>query len=167
MLIIIALCPPMHIQDPARTYWLLSLALALLLPLVLLQVKRLALRHLHQLALPTTLVSLHFKIDSVNWHVPTVPQYAIAGGRNEHACGVQVADWRLGSVNSWNVKTRATVLYPWPDVNVHPIRAPAAAPADAEEDDDMEADAGRSMMTCGLCSEMLGLVHITNLWHYH
>ncbi len=59
---------------------------------------------------------------------------------------LQVAEWRLGSVNSWNVKTRATTLYPWPDVNVHPLKAasePAAAAADIEGAED-EEEAGKT-----------------------
>ncbi|KAK9864373.1 hypothetical protein WJX84_000908 [Apatococcus fuscideae] len=53
----------------------------------------------------------------------------------------QVAEWRLGSVNSWNVKTQATVLYPWPDVNVHPVHgvgAPSSTHADQESLEDEE-----------------------------
>ena len=48
-----------------------------------------------------------------------------------------MAEWRLGSVNSWNVKTQATVLYPWPDVNVHPVDGaggPSANAGDADQE---------------------------------
>ncbi|KAK9863377.1 hypothetical protein WJX84_002362 [Apatococcus fuscideae] len=56
----------------------------------------------------------------------------------------QVAEWRLGSVNSWNVKTQATVLYPWPNVNVHPVKGAAGPSAgnDVMEEDQSEEEEG-------------------------
>lgn len=63
---------------------------------------------------------------------------------NPQPCWLQVAEWRLGSVNSWNVKTQATVLYPWPNVNVHPVKGAAGPSAgnDVMEEDQSEEEEG-------------------------
>lgn len=56
-----------------------------------------------------------------------------------------MAEWRLGSVNSWNVKTQATVLYPWPDVDVHPVdgaRGPSASGPDADQEVSEDEEGG-------------------------